>query len=107
MNPAPLVHKMGYSSDLQMDRGRRWPGQTPRPDLNPCCLPLLDQRESDLEILVIASVHYLMNDRATSNIEVMMRRRATPKIEAMARRHGDAECGPVIVIRNCYLAHFF
>ena len=108
MNPASLVNKMGYSPDLQMDPGRRWPGQTPRPDLNPCCLPLLDQMESDLEILVIAFVHYLMIDRATSKIEAMTRRRATLMIEAMAKRHGEAECGSVIVIRNCcYLVHFF
>ncbi len=108
MNPAPLVHKTGYSSDLQVDPGRHWPGQTPRPDLNPCCLPLIDQRESDLEILAIAFVQYLMSDRATSKIEVMTRHRATSKIVAMARRHGDAECGPKIVIRSCcYLVHFF
>ena len=87
---------MGYSFDLQVDPGRCWPGQTPRPDLNPCCLLLLDQKESVLEQLVIAFVLYLRKDRATS------------LIEAMTRRHGDAEYGSVIVILNWYdLVHSF
>ena len=87
---------MDNSYDLQVDPGRRWPDQTQCPDLNPCCLLLLDQRESDPEILVIAFVLHLIRDLETS------------KFEAMKKRHGGAKCGSVIVIQNCYyLVHSF
>ena len=57
---------MGYSFDLQVDPGRCWPGQTPRPDLNPCCLLLLDQKESVLEKLVIA---FVLSDERPGDLE--------------------------------------
>ncbi len=108
MTPAPLVHKMDYSFGLRMDPGRRWPGHSPSLDLNPSCLLLLYQMDSDLVILVIAFAHYLMIDRATSKIEAVTWRRATLRIEAMAIRHGEAARGSVIVTRNCcYLVHSF
>ena len=108
MNPALLAHKMDYSFGLRKCSGRRWPGQSLSPYLNSSCLLLPDQMESGLVILVIAFVHFLMIDRATSNFEAMTLRRATLMIEAMAIRHGETARGSVIVTRNCcYLVRSF
>ena len=92
---------MDYSLGLLKGSGRRWPGRSLGPYLNSSYLLLLDQMESGLGILVIAFVHSLMIDRATSKIEAMTLRLATLMIEAMAIRHGATARGSVIVTRNC------
>ena len=86
---------MDCSSDLQLDPERRWPGQSQNRNQNPCCLLLLDQTESDPDVLVIAFVLLLIRCFDTSNFAAPM------------RRHGDARCGSVIVTQSCYyLVHF-
>ncbi len=72
---------MDCSSDLLLDPEWRWPGQSLNWNQKPCYLLLLDQTESDPDVLVIAFVLLLIRCFDSSNFAAPM------------RRHGDARCG--------------